>query len=172
MADANRSDGPPRPFEERTGSSEPITVHLHNFRPSMNRHRSVHSGRAPPANTMDCRTTVICYNFGLSSMQGGYEDDLIVVLQDVIAFSFQLPIGVVDQDENTRSHRVVVDEELASLFEQVLFQPTYQIIHICRLVIGSRRDLDLLRLLIRKEKLEATTKLDLDGFGGGHGARG
>jgi len=40
---------------------------------------------------------------GLSSMQGRYEHDLVVVLQDVIAFSFQLPICVVDQDENARS---------------------------------------------------------------------
>ena len=126
-------------------------------------------------------------------MQGGYEDDLVVVLQDVIAFSLQLPIGVVDQDEDTRSpgvhirsalkahetrekmmqnpHCVVVDEKLGSLFEQIVFQPMYQIIHIGRLVIGRRRDLDPSRLLIREEKLKAATKLDLDGFGGGHGAR-
>ena len=36
-------------------------------------------------------------------MQGGYEDNLVVVLQDVIAFSFQLPIGVIYQDEDARS---------------------------------------------------------------------
>lgn len=45
-------------------------------------------------------------------MQGGDEDDLIVVLQDVIALSFQLPIGVVDQDEDARSSGVRIESLL------------------------------------------------------------
>jgi hypothetical protein len=106
--------------------------------------------------------------YGLSSMQGRYEDDLVVVLQDVIAFSLQLPIGVVDQDEDAGAsgvhalgqhrlkhtklssritmqdpHRVVFHEELASLFEQIVFQPMYQIIHIGGFAIDSRGDLNL-----------------------------
>ena len=36
-------------------------------------------------------------------MQGGYEYDLVIVLHDVTTLTFQLPIRVIDQDENTRS---------------------------------------------------------------------
>lgn len=45
-------------------------------------------------------------------MQGGDEDDLVVVLQDVITLPFQLPIGVVDQDENARSPGVCIESGL------------------------------------------------------------
>lgn len=45
-------------------------------------------------------------------MQGGDEDDLVVVLQDVIALPFQLPIGVVYQDENPRSPGVRIESVL------------------------------------------------------------
>jgi hypothetical protein len=45
-------------------------------------------------------------------MQGGYEDDLVIVLQDIIAFSFQLPIGVIYQDEDTRPSVVYVEYAL------------------------------------------------------------
>jgi len=114
---------------------------------------------------------VIC-GFGLSSMQGGNEDDLVVALQDVIAFSLQLPICIVYQDEDTRSHCVVFDEKLISLFEQIVFQPMYQVIHIGRLAIGRCRYLDLMRLFFRKEKLEASAELDSNRCGGGHGAGG
>lgn len=41
-------------------------------------------------------------------MQGGYKDDLVVVLHNVIALSFQLPICVIYQDENTRSPEMCV----------------------------------------------------------------
>jgi len=68
-------------------------------------------------------------------------------------------------------HRVVFDEKLAPFFEQIVFQPIDQIIHIGGLVIGRRWDLDPLRLLIGKEKFEASAELDSDRFGGGHGAR-
>lgn len=44
--------------------------------------------------------------FELPSMQGRYENDLIAVLQDAISFPFQLPIGVIYQDKDTRSPRV------------------------------------------------------------------
>lgn len=126
-------------------------------------------------------------------MQGGYEDDLVVTLQDVIAFSFQLPICIVDQDKDTRSpgvciesalrahdtrekmmqdaHSVIFDEKLISLFEQIAFQPTYQVIHVGWLIIGRLRDFDPVGLLIREEKLEASPELDADRLGGGHEAR-
>jgi hypothetical protein len=39
----------------------------------------------------------------LTSMQGGYEDDFVVILQDVFTFPLQLPISVIYQDEDTRS---------------------------------------------------------------------
>ena len=42
-------------------------------------------------------------DFGLSSMQGGYEDDFIVILQDVFTLPFQLPISVIYKDKDARS---------------------------------------------------------------------
>ena len=118
-------------------------------------------------------------------MQGGYEDDLVAFLQEVIAFPFQLPISVIDQDEDTRSpgiyieyalkrrkssgeqnrdpHCVIFEEKFLSLFEQILSQPMYQVVHIGWFAIGRYRwDIDRMRLLIREEKLEASAKLDSD----------
>jgi len=110
--------------------------------------------------TMDHRM-VIC-GFGLSSMQGGNEDDLVVALQDVIAFSLQLPICIVYQDEDTRSHCVVFDEKLISLFEQIVFQPMYQVIHIGRLAIGRCRYLDLMRLFFSKREARGLRRTRLE----------
>lgn len=56
-------------------------------------------------------------------------------------------------------HCVIFKKKLFSLFEQIISQPMYQVLHIGRSVIG-RRDLDFMRLLIRKEELEASAKLD------------
>jgi hypothetical protein len=61
-------------------------------------------------------------------------------------------------------HRVVFDKKFTSFFEQILFQPKYKIFD-----IGRRRDIDLMRLLIRKENFEASAELDSDRIGGGHG---
>jgi len=70
------------------------------------------------------------------------------------------------------AHRAIFEKKLLSLFEQIIPQPMYQVPHIGRLVIGhSRRDIDCMRLLIRKEELEASAKLDSDRYGGSHGAR-
>jgi hypothetical protein len=69
-------------------------------------------------------------------------------------------------------HCGIVEKKLLSLFEQIIPQPMYQVLHVGRLVIGrSRRDLDRMRLLIRKEELEASAKLDSNRYGGCHGAR-
>lgn len=36
-------------------------------------------------------------------MQSADEDDLIAILQEVVALAFKLPIAVVDENEDTRS---------------------------------------------------------------------
>jgi hypothetical protein len=38
-------------------------------------------------------------------MQRGYEDDLVAVLQLIVALALELPIRVVDKNKNTRSTR-------------------------------------------------------------------
>lgn len=99
----------------------------------------------------------------LTSMQGGYEDDFVVILQDVFTFPLQLPISVIYQDEDTRSHCATFEKELPPLLEQVIFQPTHQVLEIGTFVIDrSRRDLDRVRFFIREEELEPPSELDSD----------
>ena len=70
------------------------------------------------------------------------------------------------------AHRAIFEKKLLSLFEQIVSQPMYQVLHIGRFVIGHfRRNIDHARLLIRKEELEASAELDSDRYCGSHGAR-
>jgi hypothetical protein len=41
----------------------------------------------------------------LAAMQRGYEDDLVAVLQLIVAFALELPVRVVNENEDTRSTR-------------------------------------------------------------------
>jgi hypothetical protein len=41
----------------------------------------------------------------LAAMQRGYEDDLVAVLQRIVALALELPVRVVDENKNTRSTR-------------------------------------------------------------------
>lgn len=72
-----------------------------------------------------------------TTMEGGYEDDLITVLELVVPLSLQLPVCVVDQDQHAGSsenrdelratsdktcnaHCLPIHEEFSPLFEEVV----------------------------------------------------
>lgn len=46
----------------------------------------------------------------LSSMQCANEHDIVTVRKGVVQGSLQLPVGIVDQDQDSRSNGVVLDE--------------------------------------------------------------
>jgi hypothetical protein len=67
-------------------------------------------------------------------------------------------------------HCIFVKEQFLPLFEQIVSQPQYQVMDIRRLAVDHcARKIDFMRLLVRKEKLKATSKLDSDRFGGDRG---
>jgi hypothetical protein len=60
-------------------------------------------------------------------------------------------------------HCATFEKELPPLLEQVIFQPTHQVLEIGTFVIDrSRRDLDRVRFFIREEELEPPSELDSD----------
>lgn len=55
----------------------------------------------PCADVMNAKTTLSPSSLRSSAVQGGNEDDLVPVLELVLEFTFQFPVGVIDQDQNT-----------------------------------------------------------------------
>lgn len=43
---------------------------------------------------------------GSASVQCRDEQDVVVFLQDIVRFAFEFPVGVVDEDENSRATRI------------------------------------------------------------------
>ncbi len=50
---------------------------------------------------VDCRSAL-----GSASMQCRDEEDVVVFLQDIVGFAFKFPVGVVDEDEDSRATRI------------------------------------------------------------------
>lgn len=55
-------------------------------------------------------------------MQSGDEGNAVVGLNFVVEFAEQLPIGVIDQHENSRPHRISLHEQLQPLCQQIILQ--------------------------------------------------
>ena len=59
----------------------------------------------------------------LSPMQSRNEDHIVPLLQLILKLPQQLPVRVIDQHQDARPHRVVFQEQLWSLLEQVVPHP-------------------------------------------------
>ena len=55
-------------------------------------------------------------------MQRAYECDHVIVLELVLLGVEQLPVGVVDEDDDTRPDRTTLDEQFLSVLEVVCAQ--------------------------------------------------
>ena len=65
----------------------------------------------------------------LSPMQGRYEGDGVTVLYHVLQLPQQLPVGLVDQDEDAGPNRVLLQEELWPLLQEIVSDPEQKLLY-------------------------------------------
>ena len=56
-------------------------------------------------------------------MQSGNEHDSVFVLDDVIELVEQLPIRIVDENEDSRANAVFLKKQFWSLFDEIFLDP-------------------------------------------------
>jgi len=66
-------------------------------------------------------------------MKSGNKNNFIAFLQHVFPFTFQLPVRIIDENEDTWTYSAILDEQLRPLRQQMVAEMVYQICDVGRL---------------------------------------
>lgn len=125
------------------------------------------------AGTIPDRRRRVVVELRLAAVESRDENNLIPVLQLVLEFALELPVRIVDENENPRSperqfqpsneansHSLAVDEHFLTLADQIVLHPGDEEAHVRRPSIGSSlRDVDGVFGLLGEDEVQATAVL-------------